>query len=834
MNFNLFFQRATGHLPYPYQRSLATAEELPSVLSIPTGLGKTAAMTLAWLWRRRYGSPEIARATPRRLAYCLPMRVLVEQTRDAVVTWLDRLGILGGHVEVSANGTVSYDPWAGADDPSAVRVWLLLGGDVERDWDRFPERDAILVGTQDLLLSRALARGYAMSRFRWPLQFGLVNNDTLWVYDEVQLMGSGLATSAQLQAFRRQLGAYRARSVWMSATIQPSWLDTVDFDREVDAPGDVALGPEDAAAVAHLVRAPKRLTRAGIEASHDGKTEARAVLELHRPGTRSLVVVNTVRRATEIYRALKKLTARDDDSLELVLVHSRFRPLDRTAAVTRLVREPPAGGTIAVSTQVIEAGVDVSARILWTDIAPWPSLVQRFGRCNRKGLDQDAEVRWFDTPLDPKKEQTGPYRTADLIDARKTLGEHTSAASADLQPVSGIDEAAHVLRRRDLVDLFDAAAPARRRCSSTTVLRRRDLVDLFDTSQDLAGADIDVSRFIRDGDDHSVFVFWRQVGEGGPTPSEPRPRREELCPAPIADVRDRIKKKGQFWRWDFQDRRWAPARGVVPGTVLMAPASQGDYDPDLGWLPRPSRQAVPTVVSDLDPDEAVDDDPHAHARRWQTIAEHTDDVVAALEDLLAALGDELPAASREALREATRWHDRGKAHEVFQGALAANCPDEPPGALWGKSGGKMERYARRGFRHELASALAMLQAGLGDLPAFLAVAHHGKVRLALRGQPTEREPDDPSLRFALGVWEGDHLEATELGGGVVAPETTLSLRYAELGVDSITGPSWVERVLALRDDPELGPFRLAYLEALMCVADWRGSEEPEDEERTHG
>jgi CRISPR-associated endonuclease/helicase Cas3 len=37
--------------------------------------------------------------------------------------------------------------------------------------------------------------------------------------------------------------------------------------------------------------------------------------------------------------------------------------------------------------------------------------------------------------------------------------------------------------------------------------------------------------------------------------------------------------------------------------------------------------------------------------------------------------------------------------------------------------------------------------------------------------------------------------------------------------------SWLERTLRLRDDPALGPFRLAYLETLVRVADWRASEE---------
>ena len=58
--------------------------------------------------------------------------------------------------------------------------------------------------TQDMPLSRALNRGYASGRARWPMKYTLVTQDCLWVMDEVQLMDVGLATSVQLQAFREQ------------------------------------------------------------------------------------------------------------------------------------------------------------------------------------------------------------------------------------------------------------------------------------------------------------------------------------------------------------------------------------------------------------------------------------------------------------------------------------------------------------------------------------------------------------------------------------------------------------------------------------------------------
>src|SRR5580658_330595 len=98
-SFDNFFKAATqrpgnpSRGPFPYQRRLATADSLPQLLDVPTGLGKTAAVILGWLWRR-CGAPQAVQAqTPRRLVYCLPMRVLVEQTRDEARQWIKQLGL---------------------------------------------------------------------------------------------------------------------------------------------------------------------------------------------------------------------------------------------------------------------------------------------------------------------------------------------------------------------------------------------------------------------------------------------------------------------------------------------------------------------------------------------------------------------------------------------------------------------------------------------------------------------------------------------------------------------------------------------------------------------
>ena len=69
---------------------------------------------------------------------------------------------------------------------------------------------------------------------------------------------------------------------------------------------------------------------------------------------------------------------------------------------------------------------------------------------------------------------------------------------------------------------------------------RHELNDLFDTSPDLSGADIDISRFIRSGNERDVQVFWAEVG-GDPSPNI-KPTRDELCSVPFLEARDWLCK----------------------------------------------------------------------------------------------------------------------------------------------------------------------------------------------------------------------------------------------------------------------------------------------------
>lgn len=76
-----------------------------------------------------------------------------------------------------------------------------------------------------------------------------------------------------------------------------------------------------------------------------------------------------------------------------------------------------------------------------------------------------------------------------------------------------------------------------------------------------------------------------------------------------------------------------------------------------------------------------------------------------------------------------------------------------------------------------------------------------------------------------GICEGDPLPAfalTDAAGTVLeVPALSLSLSGAELGIGNRYGASWAERVAKLVS--RHGPFRLAFLEAVLRIADWRAS-----------
>ena len=740
--------------------------------------------------------------------------------------------------------------------PGPGDVHILMGGAQAEPWLGTPERPAVIVGTQDMLLSRALMRGYASGRAIWPMEFALLHHDTQWVFDEVQLMGAGRATSAQLEAFRRHEAVRRgnghgaaasAQSLWISATLNPEWLHTVDFPAPT---GDAVMHMESLMRAddrtRRLLYAPKRLATVPLVPLSPSRRDedkylndlASMVLREHTPGTLTLVLLNRVQRAQTLHcRLIETATPDQTNATTIVLLHGRFRSAERRAAL-----HAACGGAgpdrIVVATQAVEAGIDISASLLITELAPWPSLVQRFGRANRYAELASADIYWIDLLGDVDGQERDalalPYRAEDLDEARALLRTLTDAAPAHLPPVTEL-------------------RPSRR------TLRRKDIYDLFNTDPDLTGFDVDVAAYIRDGDDVDIRVFWRDLKDVGDSPIRPAP--EELCCAPIRVASDWVKavqkletkqRRRLLFVADPQARGehglaasgWVPFNEypLRPGVTLLADLAAGGYNTDSGFTGdtrhRPeSAESAATCTNRADSwdtagaygDESDTHgaDPLSEGPRWVTLSNHLTHVESEARALCEHLG--IAGSEKAALLRAARWHDLGKVHDVFQDTMRRGLPeDASAGSEPLAKTVKGARHKRAYFRHELASCLAFLASSDwsrdGDLVAYLVAAHHGKVRMSLRALPKERPPAGATvqdIRFARGVYEGDDLPAFDVGGGEAWRGGTLTLSVMELGESPQTRQSWTERAHDLLT--EYGPFRLAWLETVLRVADWRAS-----------
>lgn len=557
-SYQEFFQQATGGFtPYPWQAHVACAG-LPEVLSVPTGLGKTEGTVLAWAYRRLCME---STTEPRHLVYCLPMRVLVQQTNDRLRACFQCLR--------EQNGI-------------DVGVHVLMGGNVDEAWVRDPEKLWVLIGTQDMLLSRALNRGYGMNRFEWPMHFGLLNNDCRWIVDEVQLMGPGLWTTAQLDWMRQKRFAplFPCPTTWMSATLGLEFLATTDRKRDGldnveayvmkwDIPRDAsdALRKRmqdlcDAKRPIEVVDPPK-----GTKAAPWPTWLVDRITKEHLPGTLSLIICNTVSKAREVFEALPR-------DLPKILLTSRFRAQDRRGNEARLVEFeacrkaasssaiPDDPGLICVSTQVVEAGMDISAHRLWSEIAPWPSVVQRLGRLNRGGLDQQAAAIFWsnEKPIKQKDARIGPYLAEEIAISRDLI-EALVRESAQ----KSAREALMALASKLKTKLEKALAP-----KPAPLPRAIDVHGLFSIERDLFGGFTDISAFVRDTDpDADVAVFWRAW------PGKSAPREDELAgpdfdppeavAVPCGSLQRFLKEgRARIWMWNDEDGRWV---SMSPGDM---------------------------------------------------------------------------------------------------------------------------------------------------------------------------------------------------------------------------------------------------------------------------
>ncbi|MFR9727834.1 CRISPR-associated helicase Cas3' [Saccharopolyspora sp. MS10] len=353
-----------------YRRAVEGAGEAPGVFRMPapTGVGKTwASAGFALEHAARYGK--------RRVIVAVPFITVTEQNAAEYRSMLGADAVLEHHSAVRP-------PESGAGERA-------MRGAAE-NWD-----SPFVVTTTVQLFDSLFARKPSRMRKLHRLANAVV------VLDEVQALPLRVLTPI-LDALRT-LSEYFGTTVLLASATQPSFPEF-----------DVWRGLR----VRDVVDEPRALFRAMRRVRYewwlDPKPTLAEVGDRAASHEQVLVVVNTTADARSIFQQWAGSAATG-----IFHLSTRMTPAHRRA-VLREVRERLTGGRQIrlVSTQLVEAGVDLDCPVVLRAFAPAEALQQAAGRANREGrLGKDGLVVIFDAEdmSSPAGYKIGSQVTAEIF-----------------------------------------------------------------------------------------------------------------------------------------------------------------------------------------------------------------------------------------------------------------------------------------------------------------------------------------------------------------------------------------------------------------------------------
>ena len=379
-----------------------------ATLTLPTGMGKTLTGLSAALALRNEGE---------RVVYALPFTSVIDQVADELMDVFDtdaRDDLLTIHHHLAETVTKLGDP---DDDPDE---YARLAEMVAESW-----RSGMTLTTFVQLFESLVGPSNTQS-MKLPA-----------LYDSVIVLDEPQALPMEWWKLVRRITTilteeYDATIVAMTAT-QPAANDgdatsQALFDEAFELVDDVDKYFDYFERVEYDIH-DSVLAFDDTDATVDYETAGQAILDETDETESVLAICNTIDSATELTDAIEQREATVDvgrcleleldesgadvddlvkrveavlGSNERAFVHlsTRLRPHDRLMlieATKRLTeRDVP---LVAVSTQLIEAGVDISFDRVYRDIAPIDSVVQAAGRCNRSfERDRGAVTLWWLAP----------------------------------------------------------------------------------------------------------------------------------------------------------------------------------------------------------------------------------------------------------------------------------------------------------------------------------------------------------------------------------------------------------------------------------------------------
>ena len=337
--------------PYPYQKLVAEQilEGKSVILQAPTGAGKTRAALLPFIhaWQQNDSAQ-----FPTKCIYIVPMRVLANQFFNETL-----------QLSESFKRRFNHD----------LKVTIQTG---ERPEDKRFEGDLIFC-TIDQFLSSYLTMPYSQPYRLANINAGVMVGAYI-VLDEFHLLDPTATLPSTMYAIKRLSKV--APVLLMTATFSAEMLTGLANDIGATP---ILISPDEAHVINTRGNQPERKR---FWHTSDQPLNANAVITNHKH--RTLAICNTVRRARELYRAIKNSPDLPKDTC-VRLLHSQFLQEDRKKTENELCEvfgkdaDRNIGSYIIVATQTIEVGVDISAEKLHTELAPASALIQRAGRCAR-------------------------------------------------------------------------------------------------------------------------------------------------------------------------------------------------------------------------------------------------------------------------------------------------------------------------------------------------------------------------------------------------------------------------------------------------------------------
>lgn len=376
----------------------------PRLVDLPTGAGKTELLivwllALAWFGMNRGRS----QAVPRRLVWVVNRRVLVQQVFRIA-------GKIRKHL--MSSDTPELDAVRAGlrslcgDTADFFQIVELRGQIVtDRDWAIRPATPQLIIGTVDQIGSRLLFQGYGLGKWGRPQQAGLLGVDAWVAVDEAHLTPAFVLTLRQLHE-RCARSADELPPPFNKVFAQlPSWLTELSATPGLPHPSaeqpfrlldekktDVAIKGRVLAAGSRCVQVvslPKGDKPKDILAQH--LVEAAVTSK----AARIAVFVREVGVVDKVADGIKKRGIASDHIFKItgrIRGYERDRIAQRPAFQAFLMERPePAAETqsecyFLIGTAAAEVGLDADADEILCDFASLPTLLQRLGRLDRRGV----------------------------------------------------------------------------------------------------------------------------------------------------------------------------------------------------------------------------------------------------------------------------------------------------------------------------------------------------------------------------------------------------------------------------------------------------------------